>query len=306
MTGAKEIQDRMKSISDTMKITNAMYLISTTKVKKAREALDAAMPHFYASVKFLCKILRDMPELKNIWFGNTEEQQSAVGGKKAYLVISGDKGLAGAYNHNIVKAAAEAFGESDPEVYVVGQMGRASLEKMGYHVHQHFEYVAQSPTVSRARRIAEHMVDRYRRGILSEVNVLFTHSKNGGDPEILVQKILPLDKEYFSVEELEKKGLVDSFIQSDAQTVAYLPSPEAVLDSVVPSFLSGYIYGLLVEAFTSEENARMMAMKNATDNAGEMLRTLSVAYNRVRQAAITQQIVEVAGGAKAQKRKNET
>ena len=86
----------------------------------------------------------------------------------------------------------------------------------------------------------------------------------------------------------------------------YLPSPQAVLDSVVPSFLSGYLYGILVEAFTSEENARMAAMKNATDNAEEMLRELSVAYNRVRQTAITQQIVEVAGGAKAQKRKNQT
>ena len=203
MTGAKEIQDRMKSIRDTMKITGAMYLISTTKVKKANAALEAARPHFFASVRFLCQVLRDMPEIESRWFGNTKEQRENEEGRRSYLVISGDKGLAGAYNHNIVKAAAAEFGDSDPEVYVVGQLGRNALVKMGYKVHQHFEYVAQNPTIGRARRIAGHMIDRYMRGILSEVNVVFTYTRKGSDPEVLVQRLLPLDKEQFSKERLE-------------------------------------------------------------------------------------------------------
>lgn len=296
MASARDIQSRIKSVQDTMKITNAMYLISSTKVKRARRALEDAEPHFYGSVRLIGEILRDLPELPSVWFGNAEDQVSAAAGQKGYLVISGDKGLAGAYNHNITKTAAgqlKAAGE--PELYVVGQLGRTALQKMGYEVQKHFDYAAQNPTVERARLIAEYLVERYRTGALSEINVVFTRMVNIGEsvPEIL--RLLPLDKSIFKPEAAAG--------EAPLQEADYLPSPGAVLDCIVPNFLTGYIYGALVEAYASEENARMMAMKSATDSAGDMLRELSVIYNSVRQAAITQQIVEVAGGAKAQKRK---
>lgn len=293
MANARDIQTRIKSVQDTMKITNAMYLISSTKVKKARRALEQAEPHFYDSEKLIAEVLRDLPQLQNIYFGNTEEQGYAAEPRKGYLVISGDKGLAGAYNHNVVKAAEESLKDGGSmELYVVGQLGRSALQKQGFNVQKHFDYAAQNPTVERARLITEYLVQRFREGELTEINVVYTRMVNAGESVPEVRRLLPLRKETF-----------ERYAAGEPEATAYLPSPEAVMDSIVPNYLTGYVYGALVESFTSEENARMLAMKSATDSAGDMLRELSVIYNSVRQAAITQQIVEVAGGAKAQKRK---
>lgn len=244
-----------------------------------------------------------MPELQSIWFGRPEDDPFPAGAKKGYLVISGDKGLAGAYNHNITKAAAGILKDAgNTELYVVGQLGRTALEKMGFAVQREFEYTAQNPTVDRARQIAEYLVDRYREGELCEISVIYTRMVNAGESVPTVRRLLPLEKKNFQQQETPEGNLPEEK-GADAAEIAYLPTPTAVLDCIVPNFLTGYVYGTLMEAFTSEENARMLAMKSATDSASDMLRELSVIYNSVRQAAITQQIVEVAGGAKAQKRK---
>lgn len=293
MPNARDIQNRIKSVQDTMKITNAMYLISSTKVKKAKHNLEDAEPHFYETQKLIGEILRDMPELNSRFFDNTILPNEYIDGKIGYLIISGDKGLAGAYNHNIMKKAQETLhGETgNTELYIVGRMGHAALEKAGYRVEGQFDYVAQNPTVERARLIAEYLVDRYMCGYLQELHIVYTRVINSSLSVPEVHQLLPLKAENFD----------------DSGTThiepAYLPSPEAVMSCIAPNYLTGYVYGALVEAFCSEENSRMLAMKAATDSAKDMLRELSTIYNSVRQAAITQQIVEVAGGAKAQKRK---
>ena len=272
MASARDIQSRIKSVQDTMKITNAMYLISSTKVKKARRALTEALPHFEQSEELIAEILRDLPELEDRYFGTGEP---ILGGKKGYLVISGDKGLAGAYNHNILKFAEGVLQkETNPAVCVVGRLGALALQKLGYAVDRSFIGMAQQPSVERARRIAAMMCQRFMSGELSEVYVIYTRMEEHGEE---------------ATPRLQK--------------VNYLPNAGAVLGSIAPNYVTGYLFGALVEAFCSEENARMLAMKSATDSAADMLRELSVIYNSVRQAAITQQIVEVAGGAKAQKRK---
>ncbi len=293
MASARDIQSRIKSVQDTMKITNAMYLISSTKVKKARRALTEALPHFEQSEELIAEILRDLPELENRYFGTGEP---IPGGRKGYLIISGDKGLAGAYNHNIVKFAESVLkNEADPIVYVVGQLGALALQKGGYAVDRRFAGTAQHPTVVRARQIASELCDQFYRGELCEVDIIYTRMEEHGEEATpRLQKLLPLSAEAFRPA-AEKP--------QQPQQVTYLPDAGAVLGSIAPNYLTGYLFGALVEAFCSEENARMLAMKSATDSAAEMLRELSVIYNSVRQAAITQQIVEVAGGAKAQKRK---
>lgn len=293
MASARDIQSRIKSVQDTMKITNAMYLISSTKVKRARRALTEALPHFEQSEELIAEILRDLPELENRYFGTGEP---IPGGKKGYLIISGDKGLAGAYNHNIVKFAEGILkNEKDPIVFVVGQLGALALQKAGYPVDRSFAGTAQHPSVERARRISAVLCDKFCRGELSEVDIIYTRMETRGEEATpRLQKLLPLSADAFRPS-AEKP--------QEPQEVTYLPDAGAVLGSIAPNYLTGYLFGALVEAFCSEENARMLAMKSATDSAAEMLRELSVIYNSVRQAAITQQIVEVAGGAKAQKRK---
>lgn len=276
-----------------MKITNAMYLISSTKVKRARRGLAEALPHFVESEKLIAEILRDLPELENRYFGTGEP---ILGGKKGYLVISGDKGLAGAYNHNIVKFAESVLkNEADPVVFVVGQLGALALQKAGYTIDRSFAGTAQRPTVERARRISAVLCDKFYRGELSEVDIIYTRMEEHGEEATpRLQKLLPLSAEAFRPGEDKPQK---------PQQVTYLPDAAAVLGSIAPNYVTGYLVGALVEALCSEENARMLAMKSATDSAADMLRELSVIYNSVRQAAITQQIVEVAGGAKAQKRK---
>ena len=292
MASARDIQNRIKSVQDTMKITNAMYLISSTKVKKARRALTEATPHFEQSERLIAEILRDLPELEDRFFGTAEP---VSGGKKGYLILSGDKGLAGAYNHNITKFAESVLSaEEEPVVYVVGQMGSTALQKAGYEVNGSFDGIAQHPTVERARSIAATLCEEFVSGRLCEVDIIFTYMRGGVEAIPLQKKLLPLSAEAFRLTEDEPQT---------PQEVVYLPDAKAVLGSIAPNYLTGYVFGALVEAFCSEENARMLAMKSATDSAGDMLRELSVIYNSVRQAAITQQIVEVAGGAKAQKRK---
>lgn len=292
MASARDIQNRIKSVQDTMKITNAMYLISSTKVKKARRALTEATPHFEQSERLIAEILRDLPELEDRFFGTAEP---VSGGKKGYLILSGDKGLAGAYNHNITKFAESVLSaEEEPVVYVVGQMGSTALQKAGYEVNGSFDGIAQHPTVERARIIAATLCEEFVSGRLCEVDIIFTYMRGGVEAIPLQKKLLPLSAEAFRLTEDELRT---------PQEVVYLPDAKAVLGSIAPNYLTGYVFGALVEAFCSEENARMLAMKSATDSAGDMLRELSVIYNSVRQAAITQQIVEVAGGAKAQKRK---
>ena len=223
------------------------------------------------------------------YFGtDTPEEKKRVG----YLVVTADKGLAGAYNQDVEKRVQKEL-DADPraELFVIGEIGRTFFEKKGYHIHRHFHYTAQNPSIHRARVITEEVLVRYNESRLDELYMVYTKSKNGLESETEMVKLLPLPhKEEVHAAEGE-------------ETLKYLPSPEAVLDSLVPNYVTGYIYGALVESYMCEQNDRMMAMEAATDNAKAMLRSLSIAYNRVRQAAITQEITEVIAGAKAQKRK---
>jgi F-type H+-transporting ATPase subunit gamma len=291
MANTKEIQTRMRSIQDTMKITNAMYMISSSKLKKAKKSLEASTAHFYAIQGSIARILRHVPDIENIYFG-TETDQKRVG----YIVVTADKGLAGAYNQNVIKLVQKEL-DANPqgELFVVGQIGRNYFEKKGYKIHRHFQYTAQNPSIHRARVIAEEILVRYNEGKLDEVYIVYTRSINGMDSEAEMFKLLPLSKADFSM----NNGM--ELMVSD--TTRYLPTPNDVMNAIVPNYVTGYIYGALVESFACEQNDRMMAMDAATGNATDMLKSLSIEYNRVRQAAITQEITEVIAGAKAQKRK---
>lgn len=296
MANTKEIQTRMHSIQDTMKITNAMYMISSSKLKRAKRALEESTDHFYAIQSSIARILRHVPEIENIYFGT---ETPAENKKVGYIVVTADKGLAGAYNLNVMKLVEKELEENPKgELFVVGQIGRSYFEKKGYNIHRHFQYTAQNPSIHRARVISEEVLIRYANKELDEVYIVYTKSTNGVDSEAEMVKLLPLSKADFST----NAGL--DLMVSD--TTRYVPSPSAVMDAIVPNYVTGYIYGALVESYACEQNDRMMAMDAATGNATDMLKQLSIEYNRVRQAAITQEITEVIAGAKAQKRKKKS
>ncbi|MDE6111274.1 MAG: ATP synthase F1 subunit gamma, partial [Eubacterium sp.] len=210
------------------------------------------------------------------------------------LVITADKGLAGAYNHNVIKLAEEiALNEEDDMLFVVGQVGKHYFEKQSIPIDINFNYTAQNPSMNRARHIAEKLLELFLDEQIDEVYVIYTKMVNSMTVEPVSKKILPL-KEMQSEVQNENKHYENARFEPNVQTV---------FDNIVPNYVAGFIYGALIESYCSEHNARMMAMQTATDAATDMIKQLGIQYNRARQAAITQEITEVIAGSKAQKNK---
>ncbi|MCI6421578.1 MAG: ATP synthase F1 subunit gamma [Blautia sp.] len=296
MANAKEIQSRIKSIQDTMKITNAMYMISSSKMKRAKKILADTEPYFYGIQSAISRVLRHMPDMEHKYFDNRENIPSAER-KKGYIVVSADKGLAGAYNHNVFRIAEECLKkDTHAQLFVLGEVGRQYFAKKNMDVDMNFRFTVQKPTMHRARVISEEMINRYLKKELDEVYIIYTRMVNAVSMEAEMDQLLPLKRNTFHT----SAQLIMDIHQEEIEMV---PSAEEILNHIVPNYLHGFIYGCLVESYASEHNSRMMAMDAATSSAKEMLKELSIQYNRVRQAAITQEITEVIGGAKAQKNK---
>lgn len=297
MANTKEIQSRMKSIQDTMKITNAMYMISSSKLKKSKKSLEDTEPYFYTLQSTMSRILRHIPDMESIYF-DQRENKSPSERHTGYIVVTADKGMAGAYNHNVLKVAEEHLQQSDnPVLFVLGELGRQYFEHKKFPIEEQFHYTVQNPTLNRARNIAETILEWYSQEKLDEVYIIYTRMVNAVQAEAEVLQLLPLKKADFSSQSIP--------IGVKMEELALLPTPEAVMNRIVPDYVVGFIYGALVESYSSEQNSRMMAMQAATDSAKEMLKELDILYNRARQAAITQEITEVIAGAKAQKKKKE-
>lgn len=298
MATIKEIRERINSVSDTKKITNAMYLISSTKLRKARQMLSDTEPFFYATRAMIDRIVTNLPEgTKNI-FLETREEIPEDRKKKGYVVFTDDKGLAGSYNHNVIRIMDEHL-QSDKgikKLFVIGEVGRFHFASRNIDVEQSFLFTSQNPTLHRARKIAAEIIDYYFERRIDEFYIVYT-TLRGATCETRFEKLLPLDfvTDAHKKALTENQGLIrDEFLME--------PSPSAILDSIVPNYITGFIYGALVESFCSVQNSRMMAMDTAGKNAEKMLDNLRLRYNRQRQAMITQEITEVVGGAKALKR----
>lgn len=289
MASLREIQSRIKSIEDTRKITNAMYMISSTKMKRARQALEATEPYFYTLQSMVDRILRHLPEMEHIYFEKPDEDRTKIG----LLVITGDKGLAGAYNHNVLKKAQRFLDDAENEVklFVVGELGRQYFTARHIPVEGNFRYTVQNPTFDRARWIGEELIERYRAGEFEEFHVIYTRMENSMESVVEDKQLLPLKRP--SMKNIPADVYQEEFF--------LIPSNEEAVDIIIPNYVTGFIYGALVEAFYTVHNARMVAMEAATNNADELLHDLRIMYNRARQAAITQEITEVCSGARAQK-----
>ena len=294
MASAKEIQDRMRSIKDTLKITNAMYMISSSKLKKSKKMLADTEPYFYTLQSEMSRILRHLPDMNSIYFKTNAEIPERKR-KAGYIVITADKGLAGSYNHNILKLAEEELEKRDDyKLFVLGELGRHYFEQKGINIDKQFHFVVQDPSLSRARRIAEDLLKLYHENQLDELYIIYTTMVNAMQEEAQVAQLLPLKKTEF---------MIPVPIDIPLEGLALKSSAEEVMDHIVPNYVVGFVYGALVEAFSCEQNARMMAMEGATNSAKQMLKELDIEYNRARQAAITQEITEVIAGAKSQKKK---
>lgn len=299
MATIREIRDRINSVSDTRKITNAMYLISSTKLRKARKMLTETEPFFFATQALIDRLVRNIPEgVENI-FLETRQDIPEKDRRRGYVIFTDDKGLAGSYNHNVIKVAEEHINSDGDnwKLFVIGEVGRFHFLSRNMAIEESFLFTSQNPTLHRARKIAAEILDYYYERRIDEFYVIYT-TVHGNTIETRFEKLLPLELITDIKKEIPKEGaLLEEFLME--------PSPSAILDNIVPNYVTGFIYGALVESFCSVQSARMMAMDSANKNAEKMIEDLQRTYNRTRQALITQEITEVVSGAKALKKAKE-
>lgn len=290
MSEINEVKNRIRGVAETQKITNALYLISSAKVRKAREELEKTAPYFRGIRKEIKSIFKTVDHIESKYFypENDHMKNAAYG----YLVITADKGMAGAYNHNVVKRAEnELKKHSNSKLFVVGDLGREYLTSKGYRVAEDFTFGALKPTLSVARKIADILLEGYLKGDFSKLFILYSDMADG-ETVIKSTRILPFHTAEFIA---EKDKIKEEF--------EFFPSREVVLDNLVPSYVYGYVYSSLVDSYCVEQNARLAAMKSASDNAGEISAKLQRDFNRARQSEITTEITEISSGAKFQRSK---
>lgn len=297
MASTSEIRRRIGSVRQTQKITHAMYLISQAKLRKAKQELDNTRPYFQALQTEIGRVFNADSTIESRYLISADPNAKPLPGVPACLLITADKGLAGAYNQNVIRQGQQLMAEHPgTALYVVGEYGRRWFVQRGVPVEKSFLYTAQNPTLDRARHIAELLLDRFDAGEINSVWIIYTDMKNGLEATVHQAQVMPLHRERFHAATAATAG--------DA-VYEFVPSAKAVLDNAARSCLTGYIYSALVDSFCSEQSARMTAMNAADQNAEELLKDLSVQFNRARQAAITQEITEVSAGERAQRSKKE-
>lgn len=299
MPNMREIRERIASIQQILKITNAMYLMSSSKLKKARRSLECTEPYFYKLQSTIDSVLEHTPHTRQLYFDRRKDIPEERR-KKGYIVITADKGLCGSYNHNILKYTEEQLAATaDPDncyLFVMGQVGRMYFQRRSRNaknasIDSEFLYTTQNPTLYRAREIAELVLEKFEKRELDEVYLIYTDMVTSNLLEPRTLRLLPFERKHL--------GKAADGTLKKLPKASFMPSPEEVMNYLIPQYAKGIIYGAMVEAFCGEQHSRMTAMDAATTSARDMIKELSLIYNRARQAAITQEINEVCGGAQS-------
>lgn len=285
MASMRDIKRRKSSIQSTQQITKAMKLVSTVKLQKAKNRAEQTDPYFNYMYKTVSSMLARSGNINHPYLTAGDSK------KKAVVVITSNRGLAGGYNSNIVKLITGGdFNKEDLDIYAVGGKGAEALERRGYHIADLETEMMEAPTYPDAASLCNRVLDAFTSGEVGEIYLAYTHFKNTVSQEAKLIKLLPVEIEPDS----EENQASDSNILMN-----YEPNEEEALDMIIPKYVTSLFYGALVEAVASENGARMQAMDSATSNAEEMISDLSLKYNRARQGSITQELTEIIAGANA-------
>lgn len=275
----KDIKRRIRSVESTMQITKAMELVASSKLRRAKERVEQARPYFYALQETVARILRENR------FSSVYTDRRAVK-KSLFLVIAGDRGLAGGYNSGVLKLAVTEMEGKNAAVITIGKKAQEYFGKRDYEVLADYPGIAEHLDIADTHPITNDLLARYRAGEIDEICLCYTAFVSPMTQEPRMVRLLPVDPAQAGPGEKRAMAECD-------------PSPEAVLSAIIPEYLGGVLYGAVVESYASEQSARRMAMESASDNAGEMIENLNLSYNRARQAAITQEITEIVAGSGA-------
>ncbi|MEG1890679.1 MAG: ATP synthase F1 subunit gamma [Clostridia bacterium] len=284
MSSIAEIRHHIKSIDDTAKITRAMHLIASSKMKKAMRAHDQTMLYYNNVRSNMRFILDNSPEgLRSSFYRDS-------GDKAAYLIIAGDKGMCGGYNHDVLKLAYQELQNARQKavrIVTFGHVATNFMQRRDVHLHDTYLTAVQNPSLDIAREIGAKLCLRYRQMAFDEVYVIFTQLLKGGITKPTKIRLLPITRD--AVADVEP-------MHAPIGGLDFLPGRAEVLDAMAQHYVSGMLYSALVQSFASENRARMTAMESATRNADDMHHKLVLTLNHARQAAITQEINEIIGG----------
>jgi len=291
MVNLRDLRLRMRAIRQTLQVTKAMNLISTAKLRKCRRILQDTEPYFIRIQKSMFDILSSakMEKSKYLTVSSNEKES-----RTAILVITSDKGLAGGYNAEIFRHVNELCAKvANPVLVLIGTIGYRYFFNSQWLVLENFSFKSKLPGIEDAKAISDYVISQYLWGMFTQVYIVYTHMYSSIKLLPRQRQLLPLNKEKLQ-KEFEETGIKRVDLQFE-----FWPSKEEVFEYLVPMYVKGIIYGSLVEAYVSEQSARMSAMDEASKSAEEMLAGLQMNYNRARQADITQQITEISGGAEA-------
>ena len=281
MASMKEIREHIASIQSTQKVTNAMYLIASTKMRRVFDAVSTQIKQIFQHAGEI--------ESPYLYRGNADDL--AQPGTYAYLVVTADRGLAGAYNQNVIQETMKRLEKHpDSRLFVVGGNGRHFFSGHGVPVEKSFLYDAQSPTLRRAREITAKLLDLFDRGEISKLFIIYTDLGSGVDMDVRTVRLLPLEDEHFAKEETGEKP------------IRFEPSAEEVLARVVSAYITGFLYSAMVDSFCAEQNARASAMDSANQNEDDMLRHHERDHGGLRRRAQQEEPHEEGGAACAQVR----
>lgn len=279
----QDIKRRIKSVTSTRQITNAMKLVSASKLRKAKSTFEKTTKYFNYITDSIEEIFNNTSEVPEKYLAGNREIKNTC-----YIIVTSCKGLCGGFNINVIKEAERmlAMESVEPHIVAIGSKGRDYFEKK-YDIYK--EYLAPPENISflETREISTPIIDMYDKGEIDEIVLIYTGFKNSIEQEVITKRLLPFDIE------------ADPDVLKHDKEVEYEPSVEAVFNYLVPKYVEIELYGAVVESATCEHAARRLAMENATDNANEMLGSLSLYYNRARQAAITNELVEIVAGSEA-------
>lgn len=283
MASMRSIKRRKGSIQSTQQITKAMKLVSTVKLQRAKGRAEKSKAYFecmYATVKSV---------LAKAGFINHPYLKPGESSKKAVIVITSNRGLAGGYNSNVIKLVTKgSFKKEDVKIYAIGRKGKDAFTRYGYNIVKDYSDVIEEPVYADAMRIGNDLLEAFAKGEIGEIYLAYTAFKNTVSHIPTLLKLLPVEAGA-EVEEADDNKALMNFEQDE----------EEALNLLIPKYITSLIYGGMVEAVASENGARMQAMDSATSNAEEMIEKLSLQYNRARQGSITQELTEIIAGAEA-------
>lgn len=284
MASMRDIKRRKSSISSTQQITKAMKLVSTVKLQKAKTRAEQTDPYFRYMYKTVSSILAKSGNISHPYLTPGDSDRKAV------VVITSNRGLAGGYNTNVVKLITNGdFNKDELDIYAVGGKGQELLASKGYNIVESAPEVMENPTYSDAAELCNKVLESFSNGEVGEIYLAYTHFKNTVTQEAQLIKLLPVE-----IDDEEEDDSDDASVLMN-----YEPNEEEALDMIIPKYVTSLFYGALVESHASENGARMQAMDSATSNAEEMISDLTLKYNRARQGSITQELTEIIAGANA-------